>query len=48
MADPETIYHWRGRDNRITTSGLPKEPQLEDLHALGIRNIGDLGLHGHG
>src|SRR5271167_1972509 len=47
MADPETIYHWRRLDDRITTSGQPTEPQLADIHALGIRHIVNLGLHSH-
>jgi protein tyrosine phosphatase (PTP) superfamily phosphohydrolase (DUF442 family) len=47
MADPEIIYHWRRLDDRITTSGQPTEPQLEDIHALGIRHIVNLGLHSH-
>jgi hypothetical protein len=47
MADPEAIYHWRRLDDRITTSGQPTEPQLEDIHALGIRHIVNLGLHSH-
>ena len=37
MADPETIYNWRRLDDRITTSGQPTEPQLADIHALGVR-----------
>src|SRR5271168_579565 len=47
MPDPEAIYHWRRLDDRITTSGQPTEPQLKDLHALGIRHIVNLGLHSH-
>ena len=47
MADPETIYHWRRLDDRITTSGQPTERQLEEIHALGIRHIVNLGLHSH-
>ena len=47
MAHPETIYHWRRLDDRITTSGQPTESQLKDLHALGIRHIVNLGLHSH-
>src|SRR5271169_751448 len=47
MADPQTIYHWRRLDDRITTSGQPTEPQLEDIRALGIRHIVNLGLHSH-
>jgi hypothetical protein len=42
MADPETIYHWRRLDDRITTSGQPTEPQLEGIQALGIRHIVNL------
>ena len=47
MTDPETIYHWRRLDDRITTSGQPTEPQLEEIHALGIRHIVSVGLHSH-
>src|SRR5205823_13809285 len=44
---PETIYNWRRLDDRITTSGQPTEPQLADIHALGVRHIVNLGLHTH-
>ena len=47
MAAPETIYNWRRLDDRITTSGQPTEPQLADIHALGVRHIVNLGLHTH-
>jgi protein tyrosine phosphatase (PTP) superfamily phosphohydrolase (DUF442 family) len=47
MADPQTIYNWRRLDDRITTSGQPTEPQLADIHALGVRHIVNLGLHSH-
>ena len=47
MADPETIYNWRRLDDRITTSGQPTEPQLADIHALGVRHIVNLGLRTH-
>ena len=47
MADPETIYNWRRLDDQITTSGQPTEPQLADIHALGVRHIINLGLHSH-
>ena len=47
MANPETIYNWRRLDNRLTTSGQPTEPQLADIHALGVRHIVNLGLHTH-
>jgi uncharacterized protein (TIGR01244 family) len=47
MDDPVTIYNWRRLDDRITTSGQPTEPQLADIHALGVRHIVNLGLHTH-
>src|SRR5438477_9749080 len=47
MADPETIYNWRRLDDRITTSGQPTEPQLADIHELGVRHLVNLGLHSH-
>src|ERR1700722_10310159 len=47
MADPETIYNWRRLDDRITTSGQRTEPQLADIHALGVRHVINLGLHSH-
>lgn len=47
MADPETIYHWRRLDERVTTSGQPSEAELAELHALGVRHIVNLGLHSH-
>jgi|SRR5580704_14277875 uncharacterized protein (TIGR01244 family) len=47
MANPETIYNWRRLDDRITISGQPTEPQLADIHALGVRHIINLGLHSH-
>jgi uncharacterized protein (TIGR01244 family) len=47
MADPQSIYNWRRLDDRITTSGQPTEPQLADIHALGVRHVINLGLHSH-
>ena len=47
MADPETIYNWHRLDDRMTTSGQPTEPQLADIHALGVRHVINLGLHSH-
>ena len=47
MAAPETIYNWRRLDDRITTSGQPTEPQLADIHAIGVRHIVNLGLQTH-
>ncbi len=47
MSDPNSIYHWRRVDDRITTSGQPTEQQLADLQALGVRHVVNLGLHTH-
>jgi protein tyrosine phosphatase (PTP) superfamily phosphohydrolase (DUF442 family) len=47
MADPTSIYNWHRLGDRITTSGQPTEPQLADIHALGVRHIINLGLHTH-
>src|SRR3954447_14799412 len=45
--DPTSIYNWRRLNDRITTSGQPTEPQLADIHALGVHHIINLGLHTH-
>ena len=47
MPDPEAIYNWRRLDDRVTTSGQPSEEQLADIHALGVRQVVNLGLHSH-
>lgn len=47
MPDPETIYHWRRLDDRITTSGQPSEAQLAEIRQLGVRHVVNLGLHTH-
>jgi uncharacterized protein (TIGR01244 family) len=47
MTDPESIYHWRRLDGRITTSGQPTEAQLAQIAALGVRGVINLGLHDH-
>ncbi len=47
MADPDSIYHWRRLDDRITTSGQPTEAQLADIRALGVSHVVNLGLHSH-
>jgi uncharacterized protein (TIGR01244 family) len=47
MADPEGIYNWRRLDDRLTTSGQPTEPQLAEIHALGVRTIVNLALYTH-
>ncbi len=45
MSDPTDILNWRRISERITTSGQPGEAQLEDLAALGVRHVMNLGLH---
>jgi protein tyrosine phosphatase (PTP) superfamily phosphohydrolase (DUF442 family) len=47
MTDPKGIYNWRRLDDRITTSGQPTEPQVADIHALGVTHVVNLGLHTH-
>jgi protein tyrosine phosphatase (PTP) superfamily phosphohydrolase (DUF442 family) len=47
MTDPDTIHNWRRLDDRITTSGQPTEPQLADIHALGVAHVVNLALHTH-
>jgi protein tyrosine phosphatase (PTP) superfamily phosphohydrolase (DUF442 family) len=47
MTDPESIFQWRRRDARVTTSGQPTEAQLADLATLGVDTIVNLGLHDH-
>jgi protein tyrosine phosphatase (PTP) superfamily phosphohydrolase (DUF442 family) len=47
MPDPEAIANWRRLDARVTTSGQPTEPQLADLHDIGVRHVINLGLHTH-
>jgi hypothetical protein len=44
-ARPGTIYPWHRLDDRITTSGQLTEPQIKDLHALGIRHIVNLPVN---
>src|SRR2546427_8032880 len=47
MADPEAIYNWGRRHDRISTSGQPTKQQLTDIRGLGVRHIINLGLHTH-
>lgn len=47
MTDPADIYNWRRLDDRLTTSGQPREDQLAALGALGVRHVINLGLHTH-
>lgn len=47
MSDPEGIYNWHRLDDRVTTSGQPTEAQLDEIHALGVRHVVNLGLHNH-
>lgn len=45
--DPKHIYHWRRLSGWITTSGQPTKPQLEEIAALRVKHIINLGLHEH-
>ena len=47
MIDPTHIFNWRRYDRRLTTSGQPTEAQLDDLKALGVAHVINLGLHTH-
>lgn len=47
MTDPAQIRTWQRIDDRLTTSGQPREPDLADIAALGVTHIVNLGLHDH-
>ena len=47
MGDPTDIYNWRRLDGRLTTSGQPSEAQLQEIAALGVECVVNLGLHSH-
>lgn len=47
MSDPTSIYNWRRLDDRITTSGQPRESELAQIKALGVSHVVNLGLHTH-
>lgn len=47
MTDPADIYNWRRLDDRLTTSGQPREDQLAALAELGVRHVINLALHTH-
>lgn len=47
MHDPEQIYAWLRIDDRITTSGQPREDELALLPLLGITHVVNLALHSH-
>ncbi len=47
MTDSVAIYNWRRLNARITTSGQPREAELADIAALGVRHVINLGLHSH-
>ena len=47
MTDPDTIYHWRRLDHRLTSSGQPTEEQLAAVAAIGVRHVINLALHSH-
>ena len=45
MDDLPEVLNWRRLTERITTSGQPSEKQLEDIRALGVTHIVNLGPH---
>lgn len=47
MHDPSKIYQWRRVNEKLTTSGQPTEEQLEDIKALGVTHVINLGMHDH-
>ena len=47
MDDPHDIAVWRRLDERITTSGQPREEQLAAIRALGVAHVINLALHSH-
>lgn len=47
MSDPEGTYHWLRLDERLTTSGQPREDELAAIKALGVSHVINLGLHTH-
>ena len=47
MSDPTDIFAWLRLDDRLTTSGQPREEQLAELRSLGIQVVVNLGLHSH-
>jgi protein tyrosine phosphatase (PTP) superfamily phosphohydrolase (DUF442 family) len=47
MSDPTDIFAWSRLDERLTTSGQPREAQLAELCALGVTHVINLGLHTH-
>lgn len=47
MHDPSRIHQWRRVNEKLTTSGQPTEKQLEDIRALGVTHVINLGMHDH-
>lgn len=47
MSDPTQIFAWHRLDDRLTTSGQPREEQLADIRALGVEQVINLALHTH-
>ncbi len=45
--DREDIFMWRRIDERLTSSGQPREAQLAGIRDLGVSHIVNLGLHSH-
>jgi protein tyrosine phosphatase (PTP) superfamily phosphohydrolase (DUF442 family) len=47
MFDPVSITNWLRLDDRITSSGQPREEELAEIRALGVSHIINLGPHDH-
>ena len=45
--DPTGISAWLRLDDRLTTSGQPREEQLAALRAIGVEHVINLALHTH-
>lgn len=47
MHDPSNIHQWRRVNEKLTTSGQLTEEQLEEIKALGVTHVINLGMHDH-
>lgn len=45
MPDPTDILNFRREDDSLTLSGQPTEAQLEEIKALGVTHVINLGPH---
>lgn len=47
MSDPDHIHNWLRLDDRITTSGQPREDELAEIKALGVGHVINLAMGDH-